>query len=269
MSKTLRVRFIRGERVKYVSHLDLMRTFERATRRAELPIAYSQGFNPHPNMVFGLPLSVGVTSEGEYADFDISEDMEENEFLTRINSALPEGLIATNCKVHSEKSNIMKEIAGAAYDVLISTEEKLEASWLVSKIHELMKEDKILVIKESKGKKKEVDIKPMVYGIAVANGANIEYINFDNSCSFEAGNGDFVLKYIEAVRDSGWKTTYDVDNCLRFSIFCSAGSVANLKPELFVDALMQKSQREINIVKVHRTELFIKKGENMHLVKPI
>ena len=69
----LRVKFTRGEEVKYISHLDMLKVFERALRRANIPIAYNKGFNPRPQIVFGLPLSVGVTSESEYADLEIYE----------------------------------------------------------------------------------------------------------------------------------------------------------------------------------------------------
>ena len=85
----LRVKFIRGEEIKFISHLDLMRVFERALRRSEIPVAYSKGFNPHPQMVFGLPLSVGVTSQCEYADFKIEDNIEPNEFIQRLNDNLP------------------------------------------------------------------------------------------------------------------------------------------------------------------------------------
>ena len=60
--------YTRGERVKYISHLDLMRAMQRAVRRAELSIAFSQGFNPHPIMAFASALPVGTTSEREYMD---------------------------------------------------------------------------------------------------------------------------------------------------------------------------------------------------------
>jgi radical SAM-linked protein len=60
---SIRVKFERSQEVKFISHLDMMKAFERALRRAGLPIGYSKGFNPHPLMVFGLPLSVGMTSQ--------------------------------------------------------------------------------------------------------------------------------------------------------------------------------------------------------------
>lgn len=71
MLSRIRIKYIKGEQVKYISHLDILRTLNRVLKRAELPVAYSQGYNPHPLVSFGLPLSVGVTSEAEYADIDL------------------------------------------------------------------------------------------------------------------------------------------------------------------------------------------------------
>ena len=64
----IRISFSRGEKVKYISHLDLMRLWERALRRASIPIAYSQGFSPHPKISIAAPLPIGVTSDGEFMD---------------------------------------------------------------------------------------------------------------------------------------------------------------------------------------------------------
>ena len=68
---SVRIKYAKGESVKYVSHLDTLKTFTRAARRADLPLKYSQGFNPHPHMVFGLPSSVGMMSVCECSDSDI------------------------------------------------------------------------------------------------------------------------------------------------------------------------------------------------------
>ena len=71
----LAVVFTKEAPVRFVSHLDLQRLFQRAFRRAKLPLAYSQGFNPHPLVAFATALSVGFTSEGEYLDLTLTEDV--------------------------------------------------------------------------------------------------------------------------------------------------------------------------------------------------
>lgn len=281
MSKILRVRFVRGEKVKYVSHLDLMKTFERSIRRAGLPLAYSQGFNPHPGMVFGLPLSVGVTSEGEYADIELTEDIAEQTFIQGVNSSFPEGLNALEGKYLEVKGNIMRYLAGASYDILVTPKEDYHYKDVVEDFSTLLSQDKIMVEKESKGKTKEVDIKPLIYGVSVSelginNGMNnagittsdtTTYIEFKSSRPFLAGDGAFCKKYLLDVVEAKWKTSYDVNRVVRVSLFCSAGSEDNLKPGLFIKALESMTQKPLNIIKVHRTELFIEKDGG--LIKPI
>lgn len=87
-----RLQFSKEGETKYVSHLDLVRLFTRAFKRAELPLAYSEGFNPHPKMSIGLPLSVGVTSECEYIEADFHQEVELKELLKRLNRCMPLGV---------------------------------------------------------------------------------------------------------------------------------------------------------------------------------
>jgi len=100
--------------------------FERAVRRSNIPIAYSKGFNPHPHIVFGLPLSVGVTSDSEYADFELEKDMKPEEFAQRLNQNLPEGVKIVEAKKNNTNSNIMAQVAGALYEVLVLADGKVE-----------------------------------------------------------------------------------------------------------------------------------------------
>jgi len=76
----------------FLSHLDLMRLMERAFRRANLPLAFSEGFNPHPRVSFASALAVGVTSEGEYLDVQLRENIPIQEVQKRLNMALPSGI---------------------------------------------------------------------------------------------------------------------------------------------------------------------------------
>ena len=86
-----RIRYEKTEAVSLVSHLDTLRVFIRAMRRAKLQPVYSEGFNPHPKMTFLLPISVGFTSEYELVDIDFSDNLLEEELKSRLNEALPEG----------------------------------------------------------------------------------------------------------------------------------------------------------------------------------
>jgi radical SAM-linked protein len=88
----LRLRFSRGEELKYISHLDLMRLWERLLRRAGIPMAYSEGFSPHPRISLAAPLPIGVTSEAELMDVVVKKTVSPLSFMQNTKSQLPPGL---------------------------------------------------------------------------------------------------------------------------------------------------------------------------------
>lgn len=258
---SIRVKFIRGEEVKYISHLDMMKLFERAARRANLPISYSQGFNPHPNMVFGLPLSVGVTSESEYADFELLYPMEPSEFSKLYNGNLPEGLKITDAMNKTTKSNIMATIAAADYEILVSSNKQHNMDYISNVVGNIMSKDGIFVSKESKKGKKDIDIRPMIYGID---------IRFSDDLENDAGNGriasekvisnPFMIDYIKGLyKYEPGILSYDVKNLFCISAKLGAGSKSNLKPDLLISAFNLLSDLELKLVKVHRTGLYIER----------
>ncbi|MBN3033483.1 MAG: DUF2344 domain-containing protein [Candidatus Saganbacteria bacterium] len=88
----IRIKYKKGEPVKFISHRDLMRAFQRALRRTGLPVAYSQGFNPHMKISWGNALKVGAASEGEFAEIQFDGWVKPNELMTALNASLPRGL---------------------------------------------------------------------------------------------------------------------------------------------------------------------------------
>jgi radical SAM-linked protein len=88
----LRARLEKGEAARFISHLDLVRAIERALRRSGLPVAYSEGFNPHPKLTFSAPLSLGATSATEFLEIVLSEDITPDEFIAKLSAQLPLGL---------------------------------------------------------------------------------------------------------------------------------------------------------------------------------
>ena len=88
----IRVKYKKGEEVKYISHRDLIRAFTRAIRRAGLPIAYSQGFNPHMKISWGNALKVGAASEGEYAELQFEGWVKPREVIEKLGPQMPKGL---------------------------------------------------------------------------------------------------------------------------------------------------------------------------------
>lgn len=88
----LRLRFSRGEELKYISHLDLMRLWERALRRAGIPMAYTEGFSPHPRISLAVPLPIGVTSEAELMDVVVRKAVSPYFFIQQTKPQLPPGM---------------------------------------------------------------------------------------------------------------------------------------------------------------------------------
>jgi radical SAM-linked protein len=149
----------RGDSIKYVSHLDFVRVFGRAFRRAELPIAYSEGFNPHPLLTFALPLSVGYTSECELMEFVMEKEMETEEIKEKLQKAMPIGIEITEvCKGKTR----MKKLDNALYVV--------KAENLPDDLSEFLSLDSILIEKKTKSGIKEADIRADIKNITLKDG---------------------------------------------------------------------------------------------------
>jgi radical SAM-linked protein len=88
----IRLIFEKGEEVKYISHLDLMRTFARGMKRSGLPIKYSEGFNPHPIMSIAFPLSVGTGGKEEYIDLELVKEVDIHDIILSLNNNMPKGI---------------------------------------------------------------------------------------------------------------------------------------------------------------------------------
>ena len=112
----LRVTFCRGEQVKYITHLDLMRVWERALRRAGIELAYSEGYNPRPRLSLAAPLPVGVTSSGELMDVYLSSRVRPQDFIRTVSKQVPEGLAVRDVwEVSMALPSLQSEVRWAEY----------------------------------------------------------------------------------------------------------------------------------------------------------
>lgn len=119
----LRVTYTREEQVKYLSHLDMMRLWERALRRGGIPLAYSQGYKPKPKIAIGAPLPVGYLSEGELMDLYLSRRMTPYTFMHQMDPALPAGVRLMGVEeVNPRLPSLQSQIRAAEYRVTIHTE---------------------------------------------------------------------------------------------------------------------------------------------------
>ena len=123
MLQRLRLTFSRGEELKYISHLDLMRLWQRALRRAEIPLAYSQGFSPHPRLSLAAPLAIGVTSSGELMDVFLDHRVSPQYFFKSASQQLPQGAdISEVVEVGIGLPSLQSQVQFADYEVSITTD---------------------------------------------------------------------------------------------------------------------------------------------------
>lgn len=168
-----RMMFSKKGTAKFISHLDLNRSFERTCRRAGLPIAYSQGFNPHPKINFAIPLSVGVSGEREFIDIELTEELEPTEILKRLNEKLPQGIKVLEVRQIVEKQKpLMSRVTRATYRIECAAEENIDQQKVDGVINELLSSSSIIIQRKVKKKLKSVDIRPGIMalqGQAVGN----------------------------------------------------------------------------------------------------
>ncbi len=117
----VRVKFGKGEEIRFISHLNLIKAFVQALRRSKLPVAYSEGFSPHPRVSFGPPLPLGMKSRSEFADIVLEETIVIQEFKVGLNKSLPQGLeILKVGEVPPGSKSLMAIIDVATYEVKIN-----------------------------------------------------------------------------------------------------------------------------------------------------
>ena len=152
-----RLTFSKNGYAKYVSHLDLLRMFQRAFQRAELPISYSQGFNPHQKISIAFPLPLGTTGTHEYMDIELDAEMAGDELVSRLNNALPPDIRVSEVKIPQTKTSTLKR---ASYTVEIELKETVPD--LNSEIESFFDSSEIVVEKKTKRGVSETDIKPSI-----------------------------------------------------------------------------------------------------------
>lgn len=164
----VRIKFSKLGCMKFVGHLDTMRYFQKAIRRAELPIAYSEGFSPHMIMSFAAPLGVGITSCGEYFDMELTEEMSTDVICSRLNDTMAEGVeVLSARRVEDGKaSKAMSLVAAADYEIAFRPGKEYSPQWKTA-IQEYYQQSSIVVFKKTKRSEKDVDIKPFIYNLEV------------------------------------------------------------------------------------------------------
>ena len=206
----IRIKFRKTGIMKFIGHMDVMRYFQKAIRRADVEICYSGGFSPHQIMSFAAPLGVGITSNGEYVDIEVHSTGTTAEMLERLNAVMAEGFEIAEYKLLPDTAtNAMSSVAAADYTLTFrpgyEPEEESAEEWF-KKLTAFFDQPQVMVLKKTKKGEKEMDLKPLIYDLGVIAGN-------------DAAQAQLFMKI-------------------------STGSASNIKPELLLDAYYKALGKE-------------------------
>lgn len=230
----IRIKFAKYDTMKFISHLEVMRYFQKAVRRSGLDVAYTEGFNPHQIMSFAAPLGVGQTSESEYFDIELHTAPSMEELVNRLNEVMTDGMRILSAEIlpppvpQVKRETAMALVAASSYLVMKKDgyEEELSKTELQEKFIEFISQKSIPVIKKSKKTEAEIDLVPFIFD-ANAEGKTTKF------------SGEY-------------------ENGTVFYMLLSAGSVNNIKPDTVMEAFYTYLGREYNpyAYQVHRLETY-------------
>ena len=182
----LRIKFAKSGAMRFIGHLDVMRYFQKAIRRAEIDIAYSEGFSPHQIMSFAAPLGVGLESNGEYFDIVVRSHTTAEDMKERLNGVMVPGMEVLNITMLGEHAkNAMASVAAADYSVRFRQGYEPGFDW-ADRLAEFYGKPSIYVTKKTKKSEQQLDLKPGIYSMSVRtdeNGVPVIRLSVDASSS--------------------------------------------------------------------------------------
>lgn len=216
--------------LRFISHLDMIRLFKRAFKRAEIYLKFSEGFNPHPKMTFAQPLSLGQMSICEILDIETKEFYAKEDIVQKLSAVLPRGIEIRSCIPRDDRYKAMaSKILWAKYIVQLPKIDNI-----LTRLEEFLRQDEIKSIKKQKKKKgtKEIDIKPLIREYSL--------VEVDSKKN---------LEYIEP-------------NALNIMVKLDCGSISNLNPDLLMTTFLRwleikedKKVLEIEDIDIIRIEM--------------
>lgn len=165
-----RISFAKEGPAKFISHLDMLRTFERAVRRAELPVSLSQGFNPHPRLIFGFPLPVGTAGMNEYLDMELKASMTTEKIVNSLNKAMPPGIRvnASRCLKDDQSPSLMAQTERSLYEIRFDGDQLPSMETMQKCLEEIMKSTEVIVMRNKKdGGQSAIDIRPGLINLSL------------------------------------------------------------------------------------------------------
>ena len=238
----IRIKFQRYGTMKFIGHLDMMRYFQKAIRRADIDIAYSGGYSPHPIMSFAAPLGVGITSDGEYFDIAANSTRSSQDSIEALNHTMAEGISVLEYKKLPDTAKPAMSLVAAA-DYLVYGKMGNE---LFENIQSFCEgQEQILITKQTKKQELQMDLKPLIYEMKAV----------------KLGDKDVLRKLHVKSPEILDESSDELLNGLFLKV-CT-GSRDNVKPELVLEALCRFCGIPFHslMFKVHRLEVYAKAAD--------
>lgn len=240
--------------MRFVGHLDIMRYFQKAMRRADIDIAYSEGFSPHQIMSFAAPLGLGLTSDGEYFDIEANSTRSSEESIRALNQTMAEGMeVVSWVALREDSKKAMTSVAAADYIVYFKKREDFTRPEIREMIQAYYSErDKIEILKQSKKGERIVDLKPLIY----------EFSPYEDRSDLQ--NREDMQKQgcntenTEYAEGSASDILSELDCRKGFFLQLCTGSTDNIKPELVLKDFYGYSGRDYDPfnLQIHRLEVY-------------
>ncbi|MBR7000057.1 MAG: TIGR03936 family radical SAM-associated protein [Lachnospiraceae bacterium] len=244
----VRVRFAKFGSARFLGHLDVMRYFQKVFRRAELPLMFSEGYHPHPILSFAQPLSLSYTSDGEYFDMELREELSEETIaacLTKAcNPEIPANrvTILPDHKPNAKKVTGMSLITGASYAISL----RQMPQNLPEVLHKFASEKSYMVEKTTKNGTRECDLRAGVHGLSILKNGVVSRIYDD---------GSYLFSDEDMLRGAEHASLYDDTAVI---VWLDAGSERNIPADVFLQGILsyagiteEKPERTF-----HRMDLF-------------
>lgn len=221
-----RIKFSKLGRIRFIGHLDLLKTFQRAIKRADLPISYSEGFNPHQKISFALPLPLGMESVAEYLDIRLDKDLPASEVFEMLRKEMPIGIdILKVYKLKDDEKSAASIVCAGEYEVIL--QQQLNVEEFNKKIDILLNLQEINIEKQTKKRGKEV----------------IKTVNIRSE-----------IYEIKAI---------DIN---KIKICIATGSIKNLKPDILMKYIFSYFNFEYDKCKIYYKRLSLMKEKDGKLV---
>jgi radical SAM-linked protein len=161
----VRIRFSKLGKIRFTSHRDVARMWERALRRATLPVAYTEGFSPHPKLSFGLALSTSHESLGEYLDVDMAEPVDVEQLAARLDPCLPIGLdVQAAAEIEPGTPSLQQVVSSCSWRIEVIG---LSAAELAHRVDHCLRADSLVVTRERKGHQVTDDLRPAILALDI------------------------------------------------------------------------------------------------------